>query len=282
MRKHATKIIGVSLLLPISIIFLIFRSSAQDLTKVCYFDVGQGDGAMISKGDFQILIDGGPDSKLLEKLPKMMSLQDRKIDIIILSHPHADHIVGINEVLSRYTVGQVYGTGVVAESDQYLKFLNSLKDKNLSLLVPEINSTLNPPPGQIRFLFPGGEYVKQKIDNLNNSSLVLDFCAQQNCFLFTGDLEADRQSDLLANLSKDAVVKVAHHGSKNAYLSPLYDKAQPEFAVISDGLNNQFGHPNQETLTGLNQHNIQISRTDQDGDVCFEIDKSGKLKPAEL
>lgn len=237
---------------------------------------------MISKGDFQILIDGGPDAKVLEKLPKMMALEDRKIDLIILPHPHADHIVGINEVLARYTVGQVYGTGVVAESDQYLKFLNSLKDKNLSLSVPQIDSTIEVPPGQIRFLYPGGEYVKQKIDNLNNSSLVLDFCAQENCFLLTGDIEADRQSDLLPNLSKESVVKVAHHGSKNAYLSSVYDKANPEFAVISDGLNNQFGHPNQETLDGLNQHNIQISRTDQDGDICFEIDKAGKLSRSKL
>jgi len=278
MKRHARKIIGISLLIPASIIFLIFRSPDKDLIKVCYFDVGQGDAAMIEKGDFQVLIDGGPDAEILEKLPKIMALADRKIDIIILSHPHADHIVGINEVLSRYSVGEVYGSGVVSDSDQYLKFLNNLKEKNLALKIPLINSILNFPAGKIRFLFPGEEFVKQSIDNMNNSSVVLEFCSVSNCFLFTGDLEVDRHSDLIPYLGKDSVVKASHHGSRNGYSKELYDLTKPEYTVISAGADNNYGHPNQETLDGLNKHNIQILRTDQDGDICFSIDKDGKLK----
>jgi len=252
--------------------------------QVYFFDVGQGDAALIQEGDQQVLVDGGPDDKVLAELGRVMPAGDRKIEHVVLTHPHADHITGLNQVLERYEVGEVISTGVVSTSSQYLEFLNNIKTKNIPFKVPKVGDEIAPfADGKIDFLWPGDTYLSKEIDNLNNSSLVFRFCTVMSCAIFTGDAEQDEQEDMVAYYAKEnklsefesMITKVAHHGSSNGTTDSLLKNVKAIHAVIPVGLDNQFGHPHEAALTLLKKYGLIIHRTDQNGTVRFILNKDG-------
>lgn len=257
----------------------IYRSYDKpvDQLQIFFFDVGQGDSALIQKGEQQTLIDGGPDDQVLAELGKVMPVWDRKIETIILSHPHADHLTGLNLVLDRYEVGKIYSTGVVYSTNQYLEFLEKIKSKSINYSVPAIGEKINLLDGKIEFLWPGEKYQKETPDNLNNSSIVFNFCQISSCVLFTGDQENDEQEAMLNYFEqkdeldkfKAEIIKVSHHGSRNGSSRKLYEIVIPKYAVISVGEGNSFGHPHQGTLDLLNEFGIKTLRMDQDDSVQF-------------
>jgi len=283
--KTLTKTIFASLILILAFIAAeIVKSPSADSNSngvgIFFFDVGQGDSALIQKGNFQILIDGGPDDKVLAELGKAMPLTDKKIEIMVLTHPHADHITGLNLILDRYEVGKVYGSGVLSSSSIYLDFLTKLKDKNPSLDVPSTDSEISPfVDARLEFLWPGDKYLKQSLDNLNNSSEVARFCYFSRCLLFTGDIEIDEQTAMLAYYTNKnelakfqaEILKIPHHGSQNGANQELLDAVKPKSAVISAGKDNQYGHPHQVLLDLLNKNSIQIFQTDLEGTIIFHL-----------
>jgi competence protein ComEC len=251
-------------------------SSTNDKTVIYFFDVGQGDSELIQKGDYQILIDGGPDDKVLAELGKAMPIGDRKIEMVVLTHPHADHLAGLNQVLDRYEVDRIYGSGVISATDQYLAFLNKIKDKKIPYFVPETGETIQPyDKAKITFLWPGESYLKKTENNLNNTSEVFNFCLELRCTLFTGDLEAKGQQMMTEQLSQIGktgllsaeIIKVPHHGSNNALDNKTYDQIKAKTAIIEVGRDNQYGHPHKELTDFLNQNKIEIKRTDQLGTI---------------
>ncbi|MCL5410961.1 MAG: MBL fold metallo-hydrolase [Patescibacteria group bacterium] len=289
----------------------VVRSPSGTGCNIYFFDVGQGDAALIEKGNFQILIDGGPDDKILSEIGKAMPLTDRKIEVVILTHPHADHLVGINQILDRYEVGKIYSTGVIHTTNAYLEFLDKINPpaggKNISLEVPDVAEEITPfDNGKLRFLWPGKRDVGKSAEdnNLNNTSLVSRFCYFDHCVLLPGDLETDGQEEMFSyysskqsevpaeksannnsqpsasnnNIFQSEILKVAHHGSVNGTNQKLLDIVKPKFAVISVGADNKFGHPHAGTLDLLQKANIQYYRTDRDGTVEFNLSEQGIVK----
>lgn len=285
----------------------VVRSPSGTGCNIYFFDVGQGDSALIEKGDFQILIDGGPDDKILSNIGQAMPLTDRKIEVVILTHPHADHLVGINQVLDRYEIGKIYSTGVIHTTNAYLEFLDKVKNKNISLEVPDVAEEIAPfDNGKIKFLWPGKRDVGKSAEdnNLNNTSLVSRFCYFDHCVLLPGDLETDGQEEMLSyysskqneasalkseskssqplvsnnNIFQSEILKVAHHGSVNGTNQKLLDIVKPKYAIISAGADNKFGHPHAATLDLLQKANIQQYRTDRDGTIEFNLSEQGIIK----
>ncbi|MBI5022836.1 MAG: MBL fold metallo-hydrolase [Candidatus Magasanikbacteria bacterium] len=255
--------------------------------RVIFFDVGQGDSALIiTPQDKTILVDGGPDDKVLAKLGKYLPLGKKKIDYMILTHPHADHLDGLVSVLSRYDVGEIYYSGVAHTTYAFMEWLELVKAKNITMKIVNKPQVLDLESGvKLDFLYPNkdlsGMEIKWqeeskfvKINNLNNVSIVFKLIYGQTKFLFTGDAETPVEEELLkdkVDLRAD-VLKVAHHGSHSSTGDKFLKAIQPEIAVISSGVGNDFGHPHSRTLRRLERRGVKIFRTDTDGDVEIRSD----------
>lgn len=245
-------------------------------------DVGQGDAILVQKGNFQILIDGGPDQSVLSRLGETMPLTDRKIEIMILSHPHADHLTGLREVLDRYQIDQIYYTGVSYDANGYREFLDKVAAKKIPLVVPDIGQAERVfDNGTLTFLWPGKAYQGQTVENLNDSSEVVEFCYFTHCALLSGDIEQVGRDGLLGLREKgladpkSEILKIAHHGSVNGTDQVFLDAVSPIYAAISVGRDNKYGHPHAPTLSLLEANHIRYFRTDQQGTIKFEMSETG-------
>ncbi len=284
MAKTALKISFLALLLLLITIWAEIAKSPEDNNiHLYFFDVGQGDAALIEKNNQQILIDGGPSEAILEQLSLRMPVYDKTIETVVLSHPHADHLAGLLLVLDRYKVEKIYFTGVAHTSNQYMEFLEKIKNKNINAEVPDINQNLEVfQDATLTFLWPGKEFSQNSAENLNDTSLVSKFCYLSRCALFMGDLELEGQSEMFEkNQSADfgaEILKVAHHGSSNGTDANLLERVKPKYAIINAGADNQYGHPHRAVLDLLSTYNIQTLRTDRDGSLEFIFDESGVHK----
>lgn len=245
--------------------------------KVSFLDVGQGDAILIQSPSGQkVLLDGGEDgAKLLNRLSDELPWRQKKIDMMILSHPHADHARGFNSLFDRYQIGQVYGTGVMHNSSVYEVWLRNLRDHQLTLKTLKAGDTLDLGAGAVlQVLFPRDDLSAQSVTNLNNSSLVLKLTYGQISFLLTGDAEEEAEKQLLATGAdlRAQVLKVAHHGSANATSLKFLAGVKPQLAIISVGQDNDFGHPHASTLSKLTDMGAKILRTDQSGTIHLSTD----------
>jgi len=247
-------------------ILTIANSKTSEQLEVDFLDVGQGDAIFIKTPlNQKILIDGGPDNQVLEELGRFLSWRDRSIDLVILTHPHADHLLGLIEVLKRYQVKQLMLTGVSYENQSYQYFLNLAQQKNISKIIISGPKLLDFGPNcSLTIIYPQEDILGISVKKLNNSSII----SQLNClghkFLFMGDSEIETEKKLLG-LSVDLhseVLKVGHHGSKTASTLEFLQSVTPDLAVIEVGKNNQFSHPATSTLDNLNNLGINVWRTD--------------------
>lgn len=252
---------------------------------IIFCDVGQGDAILIKKGNYQILIDGGPDDSVLTCLGKYLPVWDRQIEMVILTHPHADHLTGLREVLSRYGVGEVYYSGVDYDSNGYLEFKNILNSKKIPTSIPKIGDSVSIfENATLTFLWPGERYNGQKIVNVNNTSEVLKFCYFSHCALLTGDIEIDGQKEMISTATtmglglEAEMLKLSHHGSTNGTDQNLLNMVKPVYAVISVGTDNKYGHPHAAVIDLLVKNNIQLFRTDRDSTVKFLFSETGIVK----
>lgn len=281
-RRNLQFILGllVSAALIVSI-GIFYHPKAQSDLQVYFLDVGQGDASYIKNASGQdILIDGGPDNSVLNQLDKVMNFGDREINLVILSHPHADHLTGLLEVLQRYQVDEVWETGVEYPSTTYAKWHQDIAQKNIPRKLVQAGESKSFGNLKFEILSPLSPLENKKIDNLNNASIVnrLDF--ERFSVLFTGDAEKDVQKQLLSppaggkNIHTD-ILKVAHHGSENGLLEDFLRVVRPAIAIISVGQNNKYGHPHQATLSLLKDLAVRIYRTDQNGTIEISSDGVG-------
>jgi competence protein ComEC len=269
------------ILLKLSIAFLVFLSlwaifywqSQKEKGKmvVNYFDVGQGDSIFIKTPNNQkILIDGGPDNTVLAKLGKSLPFYDKKIDLVILTHPHADHLVGLIEVLKRYKVKKILSTGVLHTTPEYTAWLEEIKRQKILLEIAVAGQVFNfGSETKLEILYPFESLGGQSVDDLNDTSIVSKLTFKNNTFLFMGDAETEVEEKLIASgadLRAD-ILKIGHHGSKNATTEEFLNKVNPKSAVISVGASNKFGHPSGLVINRLKRKEINISRTDIEGDI---------------
>lgn len=242
--------------------------SSSSFLEVVFFDVGQGDAIFIeTPQDHQVLIDGGPDTSVLEKLGKEMPFWDKNIDLLILTHPDHDHLAGLIEVLQRYKVDNVLWTGVVKDTAEYAKWLELLEEQQV--IIAQAGQRIILSDVIIDVLFPFNNLEGESPKDINNTSIVLRLSFKESSFLFTGDLHKSVEEDLVEKqvfLASD-ILKISHHGSKTSSSEKFIEYVSPEIAVISVGRNNSYGHPHQETLETLKKYDIRVERTDQRGDI---------------
>jgi competence protein ComEC len=249
----------------------------SDRAVVRFLDVGQGDAILISLPDStDILIDGGPDKKILEKLGENMPFWDKKIEVMILTHPHADHVGGLVEVLRRYQVDQIYYTGALHTAPDYIAWLKEIKKQDIPMAIVDSEFALNfeDPQASLTFLYPRKSIQNKKFSNLNDSSMVVRFQYGEKKFLFMSDLETKGESELIkakVNLKAD-VLKIGHHGSKSSSFESFLKKVAPKYAVIFAGVKNSFGHPHLITIRRLEKLKYGILRTDLLGTITLVTD----------
>ena len=261
----------------------VFKVEAhQGVLTVDFFDIGQGDGIFFqTPSGNQILIDGGPDSTILSKLGKAMPFWDRSIDVLILTHPHADHIDGSLEVLKRYKVGMVLESGVNHSIPEYDEWHQLLQLKNVPVHIVEYGDIINFGDGvHFDVYTPFASFAVESPKNVHDAMITGRLVYASSSILMMGDAEklleyqllwgesdSPRKSDFL--ILKSDILKPAHHASKPSTTEEFLRPFHPKFAIISAGRKNRYGHPHQEVINRLNQFDIKIFRTDQDGDIKF-------------
>lgn len=251
----------------------------RDQPLVVFLDVGQGDAIYIRLADgFDILIDGGPDDRVITALNHYQPFYDREIELMIMTHAHADHVTGLNEILARYTVDQVLYPGPIDyESAPYQTLLATIAKRSISLESVRAGRRYNLPGGaQLEILFPFADTPLESPD-INELSVVARLTVEGQTFLFTGDAGIEVEEQLLQRHSSvnATVLKVGHHGSRGSSSQAFLDAVHPHYAVISAGEGNSYGHPHREALDRLRATGAKIFRTDQDGDVLCQISHTG-------
>ncbi len=242
-----------------------------------FFDVGQGDAAFIRAPDgTQILIDGGPDSGVLEKLGQAMSFYDRDIDWVILSHPDRDHLIGLLAVLKDYRIHNILWSGIPKDTAESSEWLSLISKEKANIVIGFSGETFDlggNPDLTLQVLAPLAN-LQDSARGSNEASVVVRLVYGARSFVFTGDADnaeeqeiADTNPDLPAD-----IVKVAHHGSKTAANEEFWAGLLPAAAVISVGAGNPYGHPTEQVLEMLAKYDIKILRTDQNGDILFRTD----------
>ncbi|MFE1242971.1 stalk domain-containing protein [Fictibacillus sp. NPDC058756] len=239
--------------------------------KVHYIDVGQGDSIYIKGPEGEdIIIDAGGKGKGDEVVSYLQSQKVDDIEIMISTHPDADHIGGLDEVLAAYKVESVYAPQVSHTTQAYEDFLLAVKNEGLTIKAAKTGVLLNVKGVSAKFIAPYRDYGT----NINDWSAVLHVTYNQKSFLFTGDAELASEKDMIASkqLLKADVLKVSHHGADNGSSEEFLKLVQPKYSVISVGANNSYGHPTAGTLSRLKAIGSAIYRTDLSGNITFTTD----------
>ena len=267
-KQKTGLLIGLFLVMVIIWIF-VFIQEGNDLLKIEFFDVGQGDAEFIeTPSKQQILIDGGPDMSVLEKLGKAMPFYDRYIDLVILTHPETDHLNGLIEVLKRYDVGAVITAGIIRDTQEYKEWINVLEEKRIPIYIAKADGIIDFGNNiNLNILYPFESLSGKKLSDTNNSSIVSQLVCGDFEALFTGDIEKSAENKLISagiNLNSD-ILKIAHHGSKTSTSDVFLEAVNALVAIIEVGKDNNYGHPHQEVLERLK--NLNILQTGKDGDI---------------
>ncbi|MFH1181048.1 MAG: ComEC/Rec2 family competence protein [bacterium] len=247
---------------------VVYDSSKNKFLEVNFFDVGQGDSIFIeTPGRAQILIDGGPDSAVLEKLAKEMPFWDRTIDLVILTHPEKDHLAGLLDVLSKYKVENILWTGIIRDTAEYQEWVKLIESEGAKIFIAKAGTRALSESARIDILSPLESLVGQEFKDSNDTSIVAKLTFGESSFLFTGDISKSVEKELNKNDVDSDVLKVGHHGSKTSSGEEFIKEVSPQIAVISAGKNNSYGHPHKEVLDILNEYGIHIYETGKDGDI---------------
>lgn len=240
--------------------------------KVYFFDVGQADSSLIIfPNEETMLIDAGnnEDGEMLVNTIKEMGIS--KIDYLIGTHPHEDHIGGLDDIVENFDIGDVYMPNVTSDSKTFEEVVEALELKDLQITEPipgmNIYSDFDT---KATILAPNSS----KYDNLNNYSIVIKLTHKNKSFLFQGDAEETVEEEILkTGIDIDVdVLKTGHHGSSSSTSKEYLLATTPDIAIISVGTNNQYGHPHKETLELLNKNNIETYRTDLYGTILITTD----------
>ena len=269
MKKWLIFVIGGVLILSL---FLIYYFFSEKNLKIIFLNVGQGDAILIRtiKGE-NILIDGGPNKNIIFKLDSYIPFYERKIDLMILTHPDPDHLNGLVEVLKRYPTRKVFYNGVKDNDLTYSEFLKIIEEKKIEKEVVWLGKNFEFKNGKIEIFYPFENLSGLEFKNDNDSSIVFKLTYGKIRILFTGDATKKIEEKLIENnLDLEAeILKVAHHGSKDSTSLNFLEKVKPIYAIISVG-ENKFGHPSLRVLKNLEKIKTKVLRTDQLDDIIFE------------
>lgn len=240
--------------------------------KVHYIDVGQADATLIeySQGDeaFAVLIDTG-DWNSTEVVSYLQDQNITDIDIVAVTHPHADHIGQLDKIINTFDVAEVWMNGETSDSQVFAQSLAAIEDNNVDYYEPKVGDVFDIGPLEVTVLHP-----QSLAGDTNNNSLAIRLQYGDVSFLFTGDGEEDAESEMLnrgANLQAD-ILQVGHHGSKTSTTDRFLNAVKPDIAIYSASVDNQYGHPHIETINRLEKSGALVYGTDVHGTVIVETD----------
>lgn len=272
-KKNKVKIILALILMSLAslyFIFLYYSEKNQEKLLVSFIDCGQADCIFIKTPQGQqIIIDFG-DNKGLKDLSQKIPWWRKTIDLMIITHPHDDHIAGMANIIKKYQVNNIMYTGVIGDSPIYTDLLDLIKQENIPLIVPNKDQIISLGDDcALKIIFPWENLMNKEVANLNNSSIVSQLKCQGSSFLFMGDAELEVEQEILnKNIElKSDILKVGHHGSITSSQQEFLEKVNPQIAIIMVGENNKFNHPSLRTVKKLERINSQIFRTDIEGTI---------------
>lgn len=242
---------------------------SQSSFEVHYIDVGQADAALVLCDDQAILIDGGntEDSNLIYTYLKKHSVNH--LDYIVCTHAHEDHVGGLSGALNYASVDTVFCSVTTYDSKAFSNFTKNLDKQGVAITVPQPGDSFALGSASITILGP-----IHPNEEPNNTSIVLRIVYGSTSFLFTGDAEVEEENDILeaGHILQSTVLKVGHHGSDTSTSYRWLREVAPEYAIISVGLDNSYGHPTENTLSKLRDAEVTVFRTDIQGDVICTSD----------
>mgnify|MGYP001604281613 CR=1 FL=1 len=267
-------------------VYAAWREEREGILTVAFLDVGQGDAIYIeAPSGNQVLIDAAPNKIILRELSKVMPFYDRSIDVVLATHADQDHVGGLPDVLKKYKVNIFMEPGVPGPSSSYEEAEKIAADDGIKKILARRGMNVDLGDGVVlQILFPDRDPTGMET---NTASIVVRLVYGENEFLLTGDspvaierylVSLESQSRTFGTgavqsptLASD-VLKAGHHGSKTSTSQEFVSAVSPQYAVISVGKDNRYGHPNQETLDTLNNFDAKILRTDLLGRIIFKSD----------
>lgn len=250
------------------------QGTSVEECKVHFIDVGQGDCELIECGGKYMLIDAGENGHETEVLNYLHALGVSKLEYVVASHQHSDHIGGLSEVLEEFEAANIIMPRLTKEqtptNSTYKAFLNAVKNSGAKVIEAKVGSTYNLGGAKFEILGP----VTDDAEDINNMTAVMRLDYGENSFLFTGDAETEEELEILnngANLDCD-VLKVGHHGSGTSSNKKFLEAVTPDICVISCGADNEYGHPHDNAVKRLKKQTDEIYRTDICGDIVVSTD----------
>ena len=231
--------------------------------KIYFFDVGQADSILIVNNGKTMLIDGGnnEDGDMLVKYINTLGIS--KIDILVGTHPHEDHIGGLDNIIKAFDTGKIYMPKVQTNTKTFEEVLDAISDKGLKVTTPSIGDTFKIGDANCEIMSIGTDK-----SNLNSTSIVIRMVYKDVSYLFTGDMEKENEDK--RTWPKTDILKVAHHGSKTSSSAKFLNQIMPKIAVIQVGKDNSYGHPHNETLKRLEKLGVEVYRNDLKQTILIE------------
>lgn len=237
--------------------------TAEERLEVTFIDVGQADSILLENEGNYMLVDAGNNEDGPKLVNYFKNQNIHQFDYVIGTHPHEDHIGGLDNIIEDFDINTFYMPDVITTTKTFEDVLDALGEKNMTLSIPKTNATFKLGDATVKVLYVGTENES----DLNDTSIVLKVTYQNVSFLLTGDASTKVEEKLNPADLESTVLKVGHHGSSTATNEKFLNTVNPKYAIISVGENNQYEHPHTTVLNTLAAHNITTYRTDQDGTI---------------
>ncbi len=241
----------------------------EDILQIHFFDVGQADSTLIISDNKTMLIDAGTNEMGSKVVANIKKLGIEKIDYLIGTHPHEDHIGGLDDVIKNFEIGTIYMPKIQTNTKTFEDVLDAITEKNLTITTPKEGDKFELGKAECEIMLCGTG-TKEEKENLNLSSIVTKVTYGKQSYLFMGDSEKENEQS--RTWPKVNVLKVGHHGSNTSSSKEFLDQVLPQIAIISVGKDNSYGHPKQVILDRLNKIGALIYTTKDKGNILIESD----------
>jgi len=241
-------------------------------------DVGQGDSILLRTAEgATVLVDGGLDDTVLQELGAVLPWTERRIDLVVMTHPDSDHSGGLVGVLQRFEVGAVLLSAPAHDTEVYAALLTEVKASGVPYYFAQADTDFRFGDLTLDVLWPFEAVTGQEVKVTNNAAAVIRASAGEHSILLTADIEAEVEAELIAsglNLQAE-ILKAPHHGSHSSNTLDFLEAVSPDWTLISCGAGNDYGHPHADVLDRLDDLDIQVARTDTQGRIRVVFGEEG-------